>query len=79
MRTLANTNCGTATAATCQGGAPAGACMTPITAGLPSTIAAGVPVLSNIGNPIYPSGRAGTIVACVLRVLHGHQCSTCVE
>jgi hypothetical protein len=76
-RTLANSYCGSAAALTCQNGSPAGACVGPIAAGLPG-IPAGSSTLSHIGDQTYPSGQAGTILACLLRSTGG-QCTTCLN
>jgi hypothetical protein len=76
-RTLANAYCGSASATTCQNGAPAGACVNQIATGLPG-IPAGSSTLSHIGDQTFPSGQAGTILACLLRSTGG-QCGTCVN
>lgn len=76
-RTLANSYCGTATATTCQNGSPAGTCAGPIAQGLPG-VPAGSSTLSHIGDQTYPSGQAGTILACLLRSTGG-QCTTCLN
>ena len=76
-RTLANAYCGSATATTCQNGSPAGTCVNQIATGLPG-VPAGSSTLSHIGDQTYPSGQAGTILACLLRSTGG-QCGTCVN
>jgi hypothetical protein len=77
-RSLSNPYCGTASAMACQMGSPVGVCLPEIVAGFPPSFNPGIPILSNIANPAYPSGMAGAIVTCLLKTAGG-QCSSCVN
>ncbi|MCL2448968.1 MAG: MSCRAMM family adhesin SdrC [Polyangiaceae bacterium] len=67
--------CGTVQPSPCGSGtAPNGACISPITAGFPSTFSAGQ-ITAAIGQQVYASGRAGAIAACLLT----NSCDQCLN
>jgi len=76
-RVLPNAYCGVATSTACAAGSALGACAAPIVAGLDPNFAPGSQIESNLANIAYPSGQAGSIVACLLTV--SHQCVSCVQ
>jgi len=76
---LGNAYCGLATGASCSAGAPQGACVSVMAAGLPATYTPGTQTVAGLADQHYPTGQAGALLDNLAATNPSSQCSTCIR